>query len=68
MLSHLLLQIQFPIMEDVRRDENYKEDTEPINITWASYHADISIKGSQPLAITAMLPLFRHSANSLTVI
>jgi hypothetical protein len=41
--------------------ENFKEDTEAVNITLAVYHADISIKANQPLPITAMLPLLHHS-------
>lgn len=41
---------------------------DPVNITWAGHHAHVSMQESQPMPIIAMLPIFRHSANTVAMI
>ena len=48
---------------------NYNENNlDSLNITWASHHANISCREPKPSPIIAMMPLFRHSANTVAMI
>jgi len=41
---------------------------EPVDITWAGYHAEQSVRELHPQPIIALLPLFRHNAHTSAVI
>ena len=48
---------------------SYNEyNLDPLNITWASHLAHISCREPKPSPIIAMMPLFRHSANTVAMI
>ena len=53
---------------DTVKDSIDNNIVEPKNVTWAGYHAEKTIRKVQPLPIFAMLPLFRHSANTAAMI
>jgi len=41
---------------------------EPVDITWAGYHAEKSVRELHPKLIIALLPLFRHNAHTSAMI
>jgi hypothetical protein len=45
-----------------------ENELDSINIMWAAHHAEVSIQESQPMPISAMLPIFRHSADTVAMI
>ena len=51
-----------------RVKECIEYDTEALNVSWAGYHAEKTTRVKQPTPIFAMLPLFRHSANTPAMI
>ena len=44
-----------------------KDCVDPIDVTYAGYHAEVSIKESKPITITALLPILHHSAYTVTM-
>lgn len=44
--------------------QSIERNEEIVNLSWAAYHAERDMQPSRPSAITALLPMFHHNANT----
>ena len=44
------------------------DDGDPGNLSWAAFHAEHDTREKQPLPVSALMPLFRYSANNVAMV